>query len=73
MGYMKWVYMMITDGSYEDFKKEYIECVLRQRDKFFWQSEEVSKEYAKDVIKYIDSYLNYKEQEKRLKDDIFSE
>ena len=34
MGHMKWIFTMVEDGTYEDFKKEYIQCVLKRQDSF---------------------------------------
>jgi hypothetical protein len=72
MGQMKWVYEMVIDGSYEDFKKEYIECVLRRKDKFYWRINEISKERAKNIIKFVDAHNKQIKLNKNLKDEIFS-
>ena len=57
MGHMKWISDMVEDGSYYDFKKEYIKCVLTNKDTFNWGNRNVAKTYAKSVVKYVDEYL----------------
>ena len=57
MGHMKWIYNMVENGSYEDFKKEYIKCVLTKQDSFNWGHQNISKTYGKSVVKYVDEYL----------------
>jgi len=57
MGHMKWIFDMIVDGSYEDFKKEYIKCVLTKQDTFNWGSKNIAKSYGKSVVKYVDEHL----------------
>ena len=57
MGHMKWISIMVEDGSYEDFKKEYIKCVLTNKDTFDWGNMNIAKTYGKSVVKYVDEYL----------------
>jgi|TARA_R110000744_G_scaffold275919_1_gene388686 hypothetical protein len=57
MGHMKWIFDMIVDGSYEDFKKEYIKCVLTNENTFNWGSKNIAKSYGKSVVKYVDEHL----------------
>tara|TARA_R100000995_G_C3484330_1_gene126222 strand:+ start:3009 stop:3233 length:225 start_codon:yes stop_codon:yes gene_type:complete len=47
---------MVEDGTYEDFKKEYIQCVLKRQDSFNWESKIIAKSYAKAVVMYVDKY-----------------
>jgi len=60
MSHMKWIFNMVENGSYEDFKKEYIECVLKKREHVNWEGMEIPKLYARNVVKYIDNYLGPK-------------
>ena len=56
MGHMKWIFTMVEDGTYEDFKKEYIQCVLKRKESFSWGSKVIAKSYAKSVVMYVDKY-----------------
>lgn len=60
MGHMKWIFNMVEDGSFKDFKKEYIKCVLTKKDTFNWKGMNVSKLYGKYVVKYVDDELQKK-------------
>tara|TARA_R100001463_G_scaffold25650_2_gene60625 strand:- start:10936 stop:11184 length:249 start_codon:yes stop_codon:yes gene_type:complete len=57
MGHMKWIFDMLMEGTYEDFKKEYIKCVLTKQDSFNWGSKNIAKTYGKSVVKYVDEHL----------------
>lgn len=70
---MKWIHNMLTDGSYYDFRNEYIKCILTNKDSFKWEGRIFRKTYAKGIIRYTDSYI--KEQgltNKVLSNEIFN-
>ena len=54
---MKWIHMMLQDGSYEDFKKKYIQCVLTNKKDFIWEGKIFRKHYAKSIVKYTDLHV----------------
>ena len=56
MGHMKWIFTMVEDGSYEDFKREYIKCVLTRQDTFEWGNKTITKAYGKSVVMYLDNH-----------------
>ena len=60
MSHMKWIFNMIETGTYDDFKKEYIECVLKNKEHIDWEGMEIPKLYARNVVKYIDNHLGPK-------------
>ena len=51
---MKWIYSMIEDESYKEFKLLYIKCVLTNSDSFQFNGQTYVKSFAKSVIKYVD-------------------
>lgn len=51
---MKWIYSMIEDGSYDEFKKEYIKCVLTDKTSFKFGGLTYVKAFARSVVKYVD-------------------
>ena len=55
MGNMKWIYSMITDGSYDRFKLLYIKCVLTESTSFNFEGKTYVKSFAKSVVKYVDN------------------
>ena len=57
MGHMKWIYSMVIDGSYKQFEKEYIKCVLTNKQAFMWDNLKIDKLYAKNIVKYIYEHL----------------
>ena len=67
---MKWIYSMILDGSYIEFKKLYIKCVLTDEISFKFNGQTYVKSFAKNVIKYIDNNKLVKEYNKHLNDQI---
>tara|TARA_R100000781_G_scaffold7660_1_gene7303 strand:- start:155 stop:397 length:243 start_codon:yes stop_codon:yes gene_type:complete len=54
MGQMKWIYSMIEDESYKEFKLLYIKCVLTNSDSFQFNSQTYVKSFARSVVKYVD-------------------
>ena len=54
---------MVEDGTYEDFRKEYIRCVLQRKESFNWGKKTVAKSYAKSVVIYVDKYAKQKYDE----------
>ena len=53
---MKWIYSMISDGSYKRFKKLYIKCVLTNATSFNFKGQTFVKSFAKSVVKYVDEH-----------------
>ncbi len=51
---MKWIYSMIEDESYKEFKLLYIKCVLTNSDSFQFNSQTYVKSFARSVVKYVD-------------------
>ena len=51
---MKWIYSMVTDGSYDRFKQLYIKCVLTDSTSFNFSERTYVKSFAKSVVKYVD-------------------
>tara|TARA_R110000823_G_scaffold313117_1_gene440413 strand:+ start:1787 stop:2032 length:246 start_codon:yes stop_codon:yes gene_type:complete len=56
MGNMKWIYSMVTDGSYDRFKQLYIKCVLTDSTSFNFSERTYVKSFAKSVVKYVDEH-----------------
>ena len=48
---------MVIDGSYKQFEKEYVKCVLENKTQFRWDGMDINKLDAKNIIKYIYTYL----------------
>ena len=57
MGYMKWIYQMIEDGSYPDFKKLYRTAECNQDENFTWRSEQIRTDFAKYIVFLVDTHL----------------
>lgn len=53
---MKWIYTMVTDGSYDRFRMLYIKCVLTDSTSFNFEAKTYVKSFAKSVIKYVDEH-----------------
>ena len=57
MGYMKWIYAMVEDGSYVSFKKLYKSAEKSNTKGFVWASETIDTQFAKRVCEFVDKYL----------------
>ena len=65
---MKWIYSMIEDGSYDEFKKEYIKCVLTNKTSFKFGELTYVKSFARSVVKYVDDNELVKQYNNHLED-----
>ena len=73
MGNMKWIYSMITDGSYDRFKLLYIKCVLTESTSFNFEGKTYVKSFAKSVVKYVDDTNLLAEYDKNIDQQAESE
>tara|TARA_R110002012_G_scaffold6551_2_gene31203 strand:+ start:1894 stop:2142 length:249 start_codon:yes stop_codon:yes gene_type:complete len=57
MGYMKWIYGMITDGTYPQFKDEYQKAVKNKAEEFEWEGKPMRVLFAQYVCRLVDKHL----------------
>ena len=57
MSYMKWIYGMIVDGTYPQFKDEYKKAVNNNKEEFMWGRESIRTLFAQYVCKLVDKHL----------------
>ena len=57
MGYMNWIYQMITDGSYIDFKELYEYSKDNNIEKFMWDTQEIRTDFASHICIFVDRHL----------------
>jgi len=56
MSYMKWIYAMVVDNSYNIFKMMYQQAVEKNISAFMFQGSEIKTAYAKSVCEYVDKH-----------------
>ena len=54
---MNYIYKMVEDGSYIDFKKAYENADQSKHTKFKFNNEDIDTMYAKYVCVFVDTYL----------------
>ncbi len=54
---MSYIYKMVEDGSYVDFKKAYENADQSNHVKFKFNNEDIDTTYAKYVCIFVDTYL----------------
>ena len=54
---MKWIYGMIADHTYPEFKKLYKEAVKNNEKEFIWERSPIRTNFAKYVCILIDKHL----------------
>ena len=57
MSYMKWIYGMIVDGTYPQFKDEYQKAVNNNKEEFIWGRESIRTLFAQYVCRLVDKHL----------------
>ena len=64
MGYMKWMYEMVSNDTYKTFKLFYETAKDNNVKEFGWNGDKIRVEFAEYVCKYIDKHLGpeYEEQ-----------
>lgn len=65
MSYMNWIYGMIMDNSYPQFKQEYEKAVKSNTKEFVWEGKPMRATFAKYVCILVDKHL-LKEYEEHL-------
>ena len=54
---MKWIYGMIVDGTYPQFKDEYQKAVNNNKEEFIWGRESIRTLFAQYVCRLVDKHL----------------
>tara|TARA_R110000824_G_scaffold181898_5_gene362763 strand:+ start:1616 stop:1855 length:240 start_codon:yes stop_codon:yes gene_type:complete len=54
---MKWIYGMIVDGTYHQFKDEYEKAVNNNVEEFTWEGKPMQIIFAKNVCFLVDKHL----------------
>ena len=57
MSYMKWIYSMISDHTYPQFKEEYKKAVNNNKEEFIRGRESIRTLFAQYVCKLVDKHL----------------
>jgi lipopolysaccharide biosynthesis regulator YciM len=69
MSYIKWIYGMITDGTYPQFKDKYQKAVNNNKEEFMWGKESMRTLFAQYVCRLVDKHL-IQEYEDHLEQEI---
>ena len=69
MGYMKWIYCMVSDGSYALFKTMYKTAAKNKASEYIWDNNKIETTYAKSVCEYVDKHC-MPEYDQHLQDTI---
>ena len=77
MGYMSWIYNMITDGTYSEFKQLYEDAVNNNIKEFMWEHAPMRTMFAQYVCILVDKHLlqeyeEHLEQQEIINNDYFS-
>ena len=54
---MKWIYGMITDNTYPQFKEEYKKALINNKEEFIWDHKAMRTTFAKYVCILVDKHL----------------
>ena len=57
MSYMKWIYSMIVDNTYPEFKEKYKQSLKDNKEEFIWDAHPININFAKYVCILVDKHL----------------
>ena len=76
MAYMKWIYSMIVDGTYPEFKQSYETALNNNKEEFMWEHKPMRVTFAKYICILVDKHLmreyedHLEEEEDHLEEDV---